>query len=653
MFNKLKLSAKITALAAVLLVITTILGIASAINAFTASKSSNQIAYQALPAIQIASRILSDKGDLRTNLRDFTHSSNPQSAKLADESFAAIEEEFKAAHKLLETADDLPLLPGMLAKIEPVEKNLKSISDSMFEYGKEQTAIKEILVPLAFDILDKIDEVKTAMDKDRAAGGNHSGIRDVENMSKFTSSVARTVVSFNIILYTNDTAGLGEAMYKSSKDFATVEALMNSTTLSAEFKNNFYNDIVGRMEGYLKDFDRFIKLSVARRELFNRQIAETALFNADVDTLISKVIRRNSQKAKDSALFLHTGSIISVTLLLVTIVIGIMLSIFVARSITHPIAAAIKGLSTGSGQVETAAAEISNSAQSMASGATGQAANLEEISASLNEITSMTKQTADNARNADALVQDSVTKTKNSQEAMSRLRKAVVEIQSSGNETAKILKDIDEIAFQTNLLALNAAVEAARAGEAGKGFAVVAEEVRNLSQRTSVSAKKTAELIESSQKSSAQGVSLAEETAEAIETITESSKKIAALVTEISAAAEEQARGVSQVSAAVGNLDKITQSNASQSEELAASSEELNSEAVTMNDFVDDLVGIVHGAEAKLARERQQERKTASSKYNKPAIKKPVAVIAHKSTVAPAKTEQVIPFDDDDEFGKY
>ena len=95
--------------------------------------------------------------------------------------------------------------------------------------------------------------------------------------------------------------------------------------------------------------------------------------------------------------------------------------------------------------------------------------------------------------------------------AMDDMSSAINEIKKSSDETAKIIKVIDEIAFQTNLLALNAAVEAARAGEAGKGFAVVAEEVRNLAQRSAEAAKNTSSLIEGSQKNSDNGVRVTEE----------------------------------------------------------------------------------------------------------------------------------------------
>ncbi len=55
--------------------------------------------------------------------------------------------------------------------------------------------------------------------------------------------------------------------------------------------------------------------------------------------------------------------------------------------------------------------------------------------------------------------------------------------------TNSILDVIQSLSAQANLLGINAAIEAARSGEHGRGFAVVADEIRNMSQRTSQSAK--------------------------------------------------------------------------------------------------------------------------------------------------------------------
>src|ERR1022692_3094256 len=119
-------------------------------------------------------------------------------------------------------------------------------------------------------------------------------------------------------------------------------------------------------------------------------------------------------------------------------------------------------------------------------------------------------------------------------------------IKVSSDETAKIIKTIDEIAFQTNILALNAAVEAARAGEAGMGFAVVADEVRNLAQRSAQAAKETAAKIEGSLTRTTQGVEISAKVAASLDEITAKVRQVDELVAEVSGASREQTEGIGQ-----------------------------------------------------------------------------------------------------------
>jgi methyl-accepting chemotaxis protein len=258
------------------------------------------------------------------------------------------------------------------------------------------------------------------------------------------------------------------------------------------------------------------------------------------------------------------------------------------NTVVQSLGTALNQVSEAVAQVTSASGEIASGAQSLAEGANVQASSLEEISSSLEEMSSMTKQNAENSNQAKLLAAEARTAANEGDTSMKRMAEAIQQIKTSSDNTAKIIKTIDDIAFQTNLLALNAAVEAARAGEAGKGFAVVAEEVRNLAMRSAEAAKNTATMIEESVENANGGVRITEEVGVSLGRIVDRAERLGGLIAEIAAASNEQALGIEQVNKAVAQMNQVTQSNAANSEESASASEELSSQAAELANMVSE-----------------------------------------------------------------
>ncbi len=341
-----------------------------------------------------------------------------------------------------------------------------------------------------------------------------------------------------------------------------------------------------------------------------------------------------------------------VTIVISSVILGLGIGILLTRSITKVLNRIVSSLTEGSDQVTSAAGQVSSSSQSLAEGATEQAANLEETSSSLEEMASQTKQNADNAKQAATLAADARKAADEGNTSMTRMNSAIEDIQKSSDETAKIIKVIDEIAFQTNLLALNAAVEAARAGEAGKGFAVVAEEVRNLAMRSAEAAKNTSELIEDSVKNSKNGVDIAEEVGKSLNSIVEGIGKTADLIGEIAAASSEQSQGIDQVNVAVAQMDKVTQGNAANAEESASAAEEMSAQAEMMNSNVEELAALVGGSAEHASRKATSSKSSShsDSAFHQIASGGTGSKPESKPQKAPAvtKAENAIPLENDE-----
>ena len=309
-------------------------------------------------------------------------------------------------------------------------------------------------------------------------------------------------------------------------------------------------------------------------------------------------------------------------------------------------------VNAGAEQVTSASGQISSGSQALAQGASEQASSLEEVSSSLQEMASMTKQNAANAKEARSLTDGAKSGADKGAKSMARLSDAIDKIKASSDETAKIVKTIDEIAFQTNLLALNAAVEAARAGDAGKGFAVVAEEVRNLAMRSAEAAKNTARLIEEAVKNADGGVSINQEVLANLEEITTQVNRVSEVMAEIAAGSDQQSEGIEQITTAVEQMNQVTQQTAANAEESASAAEELSGQAEEMKSLVGQFQLSSAGRPAARAASQRRSsvpRARLAVAEVQPKVRPALAGVARTNGHANGRVDAaaLIPFDDD------
>ncbi len=297
------------------------------------------------------------------------------------------------------------------------------------------------------------------------------------------------------------------------------------------------------------------------------------------------------------------------------ILLAAILILALTETIVRPIQKTMNGLMELSDKLKSAAEELHSESESVSRGASEQAASIEESSSSLEEMAAMTRQNADNVSKADERMKEGNAVAQRGAKSMNELLAAMEEVSSASEETFRIIKTIEEIAFQTNLLSLNAAVEAARAGEAGAGFAVVAQEVRNLAMRASQAVTESAALIESSVEQIKSGASLVYRTDSDFKEMVNSAGSVGELLEEIAAASREQAQGIEQISRAVNGMEKVTQQNIVHSDASTEISNRLRAQAQQLRTYINEMMGLMgKGREKKMERRREEKALTASRK---------------------------------------
>lgn len=257
------------------------------------------------------------------------------------------------------------------------------------------------------------------------------------------------------------------------------------------------------------------------------------------------------------------------------------------RGIIEALSSAMRDIDGNAESVQKGAMDLAGASQTLAEGATDQASAIEELTATITDISEKIYVNAQNAEKARSIVSNMNEQIIESNEHMKKNTEAMDKIREASDKIAEIIGSIEEIADQTTLLALNASIEAARAGENGRGFAVVATQVGVLAEQSSEAARNTKDLIQNAIMAVEEGIQLANSTAESLLAVVDNARIVNESMTEIAEASDNQALAAAQITEGINQIAGVVESNSATSQESAAASEELSSQA----DMLKELVG--------------------------------------------------------------
>ncbi|MDM8549770.1 methyl-accepting chemotaxis protein [Desulfobacterales bacterium HSG2] len=302
---------------------------------------------------------------------------------------------------------------------------------------------------------------------------------------------------------------------------------------------------------------------------------------------VSRITRENIKNARRFSILAGIGLTIG------GLVVLVLLSILLSRSVIVPVTQVVTGLTRCSKQVDIVSDRISASSRSLADGSKDQTGSMGKITDTLDRVSRQSDETLSLTKKAEKLMYETKARSEQTMASMAEFKEAMLRIESDSGQIGQIIKTIDGIAFQTNLLALNAAIESAQAGEAGAGFAVVADEVRNLAVKTADAAKSTQNLLSNILERVLNAVQSVKSVNRDVEAITQSSKVMTGNTAAIAESGKDQARGVDAIRDAMADMDRVTRENANNSVETEGASDSMAVLAGQLRSFIDILIVLV------------------------------------------------------------
>jgi len=597
--KNMKLGTKIALGFGIILIIAMAVGVVAVWNMRGVKGESAILAQEYVPEVDVAFRVEKLMLNTMYHVRGYNYTERPQLMENAKKTLGEMKKTFQEAKDLAAKSPHLVKLREAVGQAEAALSEYEALLNEGITKVNASGSIRQAMDEAAQKFIkncgDYLQDQNDQLKQEIQAGADQVKLGERLEKNILINDIIDLGNNTRIANFKAQALRDPKIIREQMGNFAQMEQKIGSIWAKTHLEVNKkqLTELKNAGAAYQANIEAMLSNWVAIKDLTEKRRGKGAIIGNLTAEIAKTGMEQVVRKANEGVASLTSASSTTMFGLGLAVVLGVILAFCIVKGITKVVIRIVAALGEGSEQVASASTQVSSSSQSLAQGSSQQAASLEETTSSLQEMASMTRSNAESARQADVLMGETARIVDTANASMGDLTRSMKEVSTASEETAKIIKTIDEIAFQTNLLALNAAVEAARAGEAGAGFAVVADEVRNLAMRAADAAKNTANLIEGTVSKVKEGSDVVAKTAEAFTQVAGSTTKVKELVAEIAAASNEQATGVDQINRAVEEMNTVTQQVAANAEESASASEELNAQSEQMKGVVSELVALV------------------------------------------------------------